>query len=195
MIAQISDRQMTPDEYLAFEKKSDTKHEYVNGEVYAMAGTTDHHNTIALNMALALRSHLRGSNCQVFIADVKVQPPVRNYYYPDVFVTCDPADRENSLAKQYPKLIIEVLSDSTEARDRGDKFIDYQLFESLEEYVLISSKQKRVEVFCRSNGGLWVLQVYQERTSEKETVAIDIKSVGLKTYFAELYEDVVLRSA
>ena len=137
MIAQILSTQMTPEEYLAFEEKSPIKHEYVDGKVFPMAGGTDAHNTIALNAAIALRSHLRGTGCQVFISDVKVQPPNRSYYYPDMFVTCDPADRETSKYKRFPKLIIEVLSSSTEAFDRGDKFIDYQKIESLQEYVLI----------------------------------------------------------
>jgi len=191
MIAQISSRQMTPEEYLAFEEKSDIKHEYVNGEVYAMSGSTDNHNSVALNMALVLLTHLRGSDCRVHASDVKVQPPVRNYYYPDVFVTCDPADKEDPLSKRFPKLIVEVFSDSTEAKDRGDRFIDYQLIESLEEYALVSAKRRRVEVFRRSNGGLWVLQVYRE---EEEETTVELKSVGLEVSFDELYEDVEFRA-
>ncbi|MGD1867861.1 MAG: Uma2 family endonuclease [Phormidesmis sp.] len=194
MISQISSRQMTPEEYLAFEEKSDTKHEYINGEVYAMSGTTDNHNTIALNMALVLLTNLRGTGCRVHTSDVKVQPPVRNYYYPDVFVTCDPTDREDSLSKRFPKLIVEVLSDSTEAKDRGDKFIDYQLIESLEEYVLVNAKRERVEVFRRSSGGLWVLQAYQAKgEAEESNVVVELKSVGLEISLAELYEDVQLK--
>ncbi|MEL7330939.1 MAG: Uma2 family endonuclease [Cyanobacteria bacterium J06560_2] len=191
MIAQISNKRMTPEEYLAFEEASDVKHEYVNGEVYAMSGSTDDHNTIAQNVQVALRTHLKGSGRKVYISDVKVQPPASNYYYPDVFVTCDPIDREDSLSKQFPQLIVEVLSKSTEAKDRGDKFIDYQRFESLEEYVLINTKYKRVEVFRRSNGGLWVLQVYQKE-SENDEAIVELKSVGLKVSLPELYEDVQL---
>ena len=179
---------------MAFEEKSDTKHEYINGEVYAMSGTTDNHNTIALNMALVLLTNLRGTGCRVHTSDVKVQPPVRNYYYPDVFVTCDPTDREDSLSKRFPKLIVEVLSDSTEAKDRGDKFIDYQLIESLEEYVLVNAKRERVEVFRRSSGGLWVLQAYQAKgEAEESNVVVELKSVGLEISLAELYEDVQLK--
>ncbi|MEL7356338.1 MAG: Uma2 family endonuclease [Cyanobacteria bacterium J06560_6] len=191
MIAQISNNLMTPEEYLAFEEKSDIKHEYVNGEVFAMSGTTDSHNTIAINIAVALRAHLRGSGCRVFVADIKVQPPIRNYYYPDVFVTCEPEDREDPLSKRFPKLIVEVLSDSTEAKDRGDKFIDYQRIDSLEEYVLVNAKRKRVEVFRRSSGGLWVLQVYEQETEEDE-VFVDLKSVDLKMPLSDVYEDVGL---
>ncbi|MEL7070722.1 MAG: Uma2 family endonuclease [Cyanobacteria bacterium J06581_3] len=191
MIAQISSNLMTPEEYLAFEEKSDIKHEYINGEVFAMSGTTDSHNTIAINIAVALRAHLRGSGCRVFVADIKVQPPIRNYYYPDVFVTCEPEDREDPLSKRFPKLIVEVLSDSTEAKDRGDKFIDYQRIDRLEEYILVNAKRKRVEVFRRSSGGLWVLQVYEQETEEDE-VFVELKSVDLKVSLSEVYEDIGL---
>ena len=90
----------------------------------------------------------------MYLADVKAQLEGRNYYYPDVLVTCNLADRETPLYKRFPKLIVEVLSPSTEAFDRGDKFIDDQSFESLEEYVLINPKHRRVEVFRRAEGGL-----------------------------------------
>lgn len=188
MIAQISGTSMTPEEYLAFEETSPIKHEYVNGQVFAMSGGTDAHNTIALNAAIALRTHLRGTGCQTYIADVKVQPPIRNYYYPDVFVTCDPADRETSKYKRFPKLIIEVLSASTEAFDRGDKFIDYQKIESLEEYVLINTRHQRVEVFRRSEGQLWLLQGYDAADGQSDIV-VELKSVGLSIPLAALYED------
>lgn len=191
MIAQVSNNLMTPEEYLAFEEKSDIKHEYVNGEVFAMSGTTENHNLISQNIQVALRNHLRGSGCRVLIADIKVQPPIRNYYYPDVFVTCEPEDREDPLSKRFPKLIVEVLSDSTEAKDRGDKFIDYQRIDRLEEYVLVNAKRKRVEVFRRSSGGLWVLQVYEQETEEDE-VFVELKSVGLKVSLSEVYEDIGL---
>ena len=97
-----------------------------------MAGTTDNHNTIALNIALLIRTHLRGSNCRVYFADVKVQIEKCNcFYYPDVMITCESKDRENRTSKRFPKVIIEVLSDSTEAFDRGDKFNDYQTLDTL----------------------------------------------------------------
>lgn len=187
MIAQISNTPLTPEEYLAFEEKSQLRHEYINGEIYAMSGGTDDHNTIALNAAIALRSHLRGSDCQVYMVDVKVQLENRNYYYPDGLVTCDSADRETSLYKRFPKLIIEVLSPSTEAFDRGDKFVDYQSFESLEEYVLISTKRRRVEVFRRLGKGLWTLQLYRENNE-----VVELKSVELKVLLSALYENVRL---
>ncbi len=106
-------------------------------------------------------NHLRGSDCRVYFADVKVRLEKRNhFYYPDILVTCDDRDRETATYKRFPKLIVEVLSDSTEAFDRGDKFNDYQTLESLEEYVLVNSKHQRVETFRRGEQGLWILPIY-----------------------------------
>jgi Uma2 family endonuclease len=118
---------LSPDEYLQLEADSPIKHEYIDGEVYAMAGASDTHVTIALNLAALLRSHVRGSGCRVYIADMKARIEARDrFYYPDVMVTCDPRDQATATYKRFPKLVVEVLSDSTEAFDRGDKFTDYR---------------------------------------------------------------------
>jgi Uma2 family endonuclease len=110
-----------------------------------MAGASDTHVTIAGNLFALLRSHVRGSGCRVYIADMKVRIEARHrFYYPDVMVTCDPRDQETSIYKRFPKLVVEVLLDLTEAFDRGDKFVDYQALESLEEYVLINTRHQRV---------------------------------------------------
>lgn len=120
-----------------------------------MAGASDAHVTIAGNLFALLRSHVRGIGCRVFIADMKARIESRNCFdYPDVFVTCDPRDQESTNYKQFPKLIVEVLSDSAEAFDRGDKFAHYQALESLQEYVLINTRHQRVECFRRSESGL-----------------------------------------
>ena len=127
MIASPQDSYLTPEQYLQMEEDSNIKHEYINGEIYAIAGTTDTHNAIAGNIFALLLSHLRGSGCRVYISDMKARIESKNfYYYPDIMVTCDAKDRENVTYKKYPLLIIEVFSYSTEAFDRGDKFIDYQ---------------------------------------------------------------------
>ena len=194
MTAQVSNHQLTPEEYLALEAESSVKHEYIDGVAYAMSGTTDTHNTISLNVAFALRTHLRRTDCDVYMADVKAQLSIKiNYYYPDVMVTCRPIDRQDPVSKRFPKLIVEVLSPSTEGFDRGDKFVDYQSFESLEEYVLINTRHKRVEVFRRAEGGLWLLQIYQD--SEDEDIVVDFKSVGLSVPLSELYLDARLDNA
>jgi Uma2 family endonuclease len=152
---------ITPENYLEGEAQSPIKHEYRDGEIYAMAGASDTHVTIAGNLFVLLRNHLRGAGCRVYISDMKARIEDRNiYYYPDVLVTCDPRDRETPNHKCYPCLIAEVLSDSTEAFDRGDKFVDYQRIETLQEYVLISTTQQRVDCFRRNEQELWVLQSY-----------------------------------
>ncbi len=187
MIALTDKSKLTPAEYLAEEEKSAVKHEYIDGEVYAMAGTTDSHNTIALNLATLIRSHLRGTDCRVYFADIKVRIEAKNcFYYPDLLVTCEPRDRETSIYKCFAKLIIEVLSDSTEGFDRGDKFNDYQSLSSLEEYVLVSSQRQRVEIF-RRNPHFWQYQTYDldQPDFKLETIDLDVK-------IADVYEDVVL---
>ena len=179
---------LTPEEYLELEAQSPIKHEYIDGEVYAMAGTTDTHNTIALNLATMIRRHLRGTDCRVYFADIKAQIEQRNcFYYPDLLVTCDPQDREISTYKRFPKLIIEVLSKKTEGFDRGDKFNDYQTLESLEEYVLVNTKHQRLEIFRRHPQGLWLYQSYSPTDGN-----IKLQSIDLTIAFEEIYEDVNL---
>ena len=186
MIASPDKSYLTPEEYLQLEAASDSKHEYINGEIYAMAGATDTHVTIALNIAVMLRSHLRGSGCRVFISDMKVRIETKNrFYYPDVMVTCETKDRENSTYKQFPRLIIEVLSDSTEAFDRGDKFADYQSLPSLQEYVLINTKKARIECFRRTEEGLWLLQFYELEDSQFKLTSVDFTSK-----ISDVYEEV-----
>ena len=182
---------LTPEEYLELEAQSPIKHEYIDGEVYAMAGTTDTHNTIAGNLFALIRRHLRGTDCRVYFADIKAQIEQRNcFYYPDLLVTCHPQDRETPTYKRFPKLILEVLSDSTEAFDRGDKFNDYQTLESLEEYVLVNTKHQRLEIFRRNQQGLWLYQSYSTTPGN-----IKLQSIDLTLTFEEIYEDVSRETA
>ncbi|MFZ4641683.1 MAG: Uma2 family endonuclease [Nodosilinea sp.] len=179
---------LSPEAYLQLEQQSQTKHEYINGAVYAMAGASDAHVTIAGNLFARLLSHLRGSGCRVYIADMKVRILDRNcFYYPDVMVTCNLQDQTTPTYKQFPKLIVEVLSGSTEAFDRGDKFADYQTLESLEEYVLINTRHQRIECFRRDSGGRWLLQTYTQATPRFE-----LQSVDFADSLAAIYEDVIL---
>ena len=186
MIASPQDSYLTPEEYLQMEEDSIIKNQYINGEIYAMAGATDTHIAIALNIAILLRSHLRGSGCRVYISDMKARIESKNcFYYPDVIVTCEEKDRENSTYKKYPCLIIEVLSDSTEAFDRGDKFINYQSLETLQEYVLINSKQARIECFRRTEENLWTWQFYTEENNNFE-----LNSINFRGKIKDVYEEV-----
>lgn len=186
MIAAPEHPYITPDQYLKMEEQSPIKHEYIDGQIYAMAGASDPHVTIALNLATLLRSHVRGSGCRVYISDMKARiESLNRFYYPDVMVTCDSRDQETSTYKRFPTLIVEVLSDSTEAFDRGDKFADYQELESLREYVLINTKQQRVDCFRRNDKGQWVLQFYTP--IQKEFI---LESIDFTGTLAALYEEV-----
>jgi Uma2 family endonuclease len=185
MVAVPINHCVSPEDYLADEAVRPTKHEYRDGFVYAMAGGTDAHNQIAGNVYTLLRTHLKSSLCRTYFADVKVCIEELNcYYYPDVMVTCDERDRPTSLFKRYPCLIVEVLSEATEAFDRGDKFADYRQIESLQEYVLVSQTRLQVEVFRRNAEGLWVLHPYSKGDR------ISLTSVGWEGAIADLYEAV-----
>ncbi len=187
MIANPILNYLDPESYSIAEEQSSVKHEYIDGQVYAMAGASDAHVTISGNFFALLRNHLRGSRCRVFISDMKARIEELNiYYYPDVLVTCDERDRALSTYKRYPKVIIEVLSPSTEAFDRGDKFVDYQHIETLEEYVLISTTRQRVDCFRRNAEGLWVMQSFSPGQM------LSLHSLQFETALEALYEDVEL---
>jgi len=181
---------LSPEEYLQLETHSPNKHEYLDGEIFAMAGATDTHVTIAGNLFADLRSHLRGSGCRVFISDMKARIEARNrFFYPDILVICDARDTETDTYKCFPKLIIEVLSQSTESFDRGDKFNDYQSLDSLQEYVLINTQHRRVEIFRRHTKELWLFQNYDDC----ETFCLE--SIDYTGTFEMLYEDATIESA
>lgn len=187
MVVSQSKYYISPEEYLESEKFSEIKHEYIDGQVYAMAGASDAHVTVSMNVSMLLRNHLRGSDYRVYMLDMKAQIDIINrYFYPDVMVTCDPPDRESEYFKSHPCLIIEVLSESTEGYDRGKKFASYRHLESLQEYVLISPDRMSVESFRRNEEGHWVLYPYEK---EQE---VHLASVDFRCAIAEIYEDVVL---
>ena len=177
---------MTPEEYFAGEEISPIRREYIRGEVYAMSGSTPYHNMITLNLATILRKQVRGTKCHAFVQDIKVRiETVDAYYYPDLTVTCDPRDRPftNSFIR-YPCLIVEVLSPSTEAFDRGDKFADYRQIATLKDYLIISQTRPSVECFRRNERGRWELYSYQKQDQ------IQLTSLNLQIDMATLYEDV-----
>jgi len=185
MVALTDTPYLSPEDYLAAEAESPVKHEYRDGEVYAVAGGTDAHVTIALNFWALLRGHLRNGGCRAYALDMKARIEALNrFYYPDVMVTCDNRDRANTTFKSHPCLVVEVLSESTEAFDRGDKFSDYRHLDSLQEYVLISQVRQQVEVFRRNVEGLWVLHPYGDGDT------VELASVGWSGAISELYEAV-----
>ncbi len=176
---------MTVAEFIEWENAQTDKHEFVAGEVFAMVGARRVHVTVALNLAALLKSHLRGGPCRAFMADMKLAVrQAEAVFYPDVLVTCHPTDMTAETVMEHPKVIVEVLSDSTAAYDRGDKFARYRLIESLEEYVLIDPDRRRVEVFRRLPQGDWLLAA-----SESEQGLI-LKSIDFRATPAEVFEDI-----
>lgn len=187
MIASPSSSYISSEDYLKEEQNSPIKHEYRRGEVYAMAGASNVHVLIAGNVFALLRNHLRGSGCLTYIADTKAHiESINTYYYPDVMVSCDQRDTAFDTFLRYPCLIVEVLSSTTEAFDRGDKFADYRHLESLQEYVLVSQTRMNVECFRRNSEGQWVLYPY---SAEDE---IHLASVDFECTITDFYEDVIL---
>lgn len=176
---------ISAEDYLAGEETSPVKHEYIAGEVFAMAGAGEAHVTVALNLASLLRDHVRGGPCRAYISDMKVRVEQADaFYYPDVFVTCDPADGREGLFKRNPILVIEVLSESTAGFDRGAKFANYRRLESLREYVLIEPERVSVDVFRRDANGSWVLHPLTEDSE------LELASIAFRCPLAAVYEDV-----
>ena len=150
--------------YLAWEELQPERHEYVDGEVYAMTGVRVAHNDININAFVFLRRALTGTPCKVFGIDLKLQiSPDGDHLYPDLMVTCDPRDTQSSAGRfiSHPWLLAEVLSDSTAAYDRGRKFELYRSIDTLTHYLLIEQTRPYAELFFKNEQGLWVLQPLQ----------------------------------
>lgn len=152
---------MTAQEFLAWEANEPLKHEFVRGEVFAMTGAGDRHITAAGNLYIACRAHLDGTPCMAYFSDMKVRVTEADaYFYPDMLVTCSAADAATPLEKSEPVLVAEVLSPSTAAHDRGDKFAAYRMIPSLREYLLVDPASRRCDLFRRGDNGLWVLHPF-----------------------------------
>ena len=144
-------------DFLAWEETQAERHEFVRGEVFAMVGARRVHCLVSLNIAAALKNQLRGSVCRVFNETMKLQVADEVLFYPDVFVTCDPADLRTELVFRAPTLVVEVLSPSTQANDRGGKFTWYRRLASLREYLLVDPDSREVQLFRRGSDGLFTL--------------------------------------
>lgn len=180
---------MTYAAYVAFEAASDTKHEYVNGEVYAMAGGTIEHGALAMAVGTALSNALSGRPCRVLSSDVRVRVKSTGIStYPDVTVICVRAEVEpdDEHAVLNPTLIVEILSDSTEAYDRGAKAAHYRRIPSLREYVLVSQREPLIEVYRKNERGNWEL-VAEARHGERAQLTSCGAAVDLSV--DEIYRD------
>lgn len=178
---------LTVEEYLDGEKHAEVRHEYMGGAVYAMSGGSVEHNAISLNVTSALHAHLKGKGCRVFAHDVKVRLEIAGddiFYYPDVLVSCDPRDTD-PFFRRYPKVIFEVLSDSTERFDRREKYLSYIQIETLEEYVILSQDKMEATLFQRS--ALWQPQVMQLPDDQ-----LAIKSLDFSLKLSAIYDGIRL---
>jgi len=188
MVAKQKQQRYTPQEYLLREEKAEYKSEYYQGKIVALAGASINHNRIIGNIFNTLSNSIASEPCEVFMSDLRVWIEARNrYVYPDVAVVCGEIDfaegRDDTITN--PKIIIEVLSASTENYDRGDKFRAYWALDSLEEYILVDQYRMRVEYFRQVNERDWFLRVFT-----KVEEALELKSVGVEIPLEQIYRNV-----
>jgi Uma2 family endonuclease len=179
---------LTPEEYLEIDRKAERKSEYFAGEMFAMAGAREPHNLIVGNLIGEFRQQVRSRPCRVYPSDMRVQISATGLYaFPDVIVVCgEPLFRdERRETLLNPTLLVEVLSESTEAYDRGKKFEHYCTLESFAEYLLVSSDHVSAELFTRQPDGRWLLS--RARALEE---SLDLASVGCRLTLADVYEKV-----
>lgn len=184
----IPKTKMTPEEYLAFERNSEERHEYLDGEIFAMSGAKRNHNKIVGNLSGLIWQHLKNRDCEFYPTDMRVFVPATGVYtYPDLTVVCgEPMFRDEGFDTLLnPVLLIEVLSDSTESYDRGRKFQHYRSIESLQEYVLVGQNEPRIEKYARHGDGFWLLS---------EAVGIDAEiefaAIGCRVALREVYDKI-----
>jgi Uma2 family endonuclease len=179
---------LTPEEYLAAERKAEHRSEYLNGEVFAMSGASRNHARIVRNLSRRLDEQLESGPCEAYTNDVRVRiDPAGSYLYPDVVVICGEPGYEdaNRDSMVNPTVVIEVLSPSTEPFDRGKKFALYSQLETLTDYLLVAQDQVHVEHFVRQPGGEWL-------RAEKNSLddVVELPSVGAKLKLSEVYRSV-----
>lgn len=173
-------------DYLAWEAQQEEKHEFIAGEVFAMVGARREHVVVSLNLAAAFKQRLRGGPCQAYVADLKLRVEKADaFFYPDVMVSCDARDHAASLYIEHPAVIVEVLSDSTAAFDRGNKFAAYRTLPSLREYVLVDVDARRVECFRRTPDNDWLFHEYLPGSGECQFPALEVSIP-----FEEIFENV-----
>lgn len=184
----LPDKRWTPQEYLAFERASQEKHEYLAGDVVLMTRANRKHNLITANVITILNTQFRGRPCEAYASDMRVRiSAVNSYTYPDIAAVCEPPEFEDAEMDTLlnPAVIIEVLSPSTEKYDRGKKFQDYRTLPSLREYLLVSQNTARVEHYIRQGDNQWLLKDVTGLDA-----AAELTSVGCVLTLAEVYDKV-----
>ncbi|MBW4534278.1 MAG: Uma2 family endonuclease [Pleurocapsa minor HA4230-MV1] len=178
---------LTSEEYFAWEEKQLEKHEYINGEVYAMSGGSVNHGRIAIRLTALFDTHLENSNCIIGNSDIKINiVETSNYTYPDASVTCDDRDQTTAQYITYPCLIVEVLSPSTESYDRGGKFRMYRKNPVLQDYLLVSSTSIEMDLYHKKDTGEWLIINYQAGDT------IELKSINLSFLIEQIYRNLDL---
>lgn len=174
-------------DFFAWEPEQPVKHEYVAGEVFAQAGARQNHVVVAGNCFAALRQRLRGTPCRAYISDMQLEVAQADaVFYPDVMVSCHPEDLAAERVLHHPRVIVEVLSDSTVAYDRGGKFAAYRMLESLQEYVLIDPERRSLEIFRRLPSNDWLL------ATGDSARALVLAALEMEIGFDEVFEDVAV---
>ena len=177
----------TPEAYFNWEEQQLERHEYIDGEVYAMSGGSKNHSLISVRFITLFANHLDDGGCETGNSDLRVNiVETNNYTYPDVSVTCDERDKTTTQYITYPCLIIEVLSDSTEAYDRGGKFRMYRNNPVLRDYLLVSSSSIEMDLYHRNDHGDWLIINYQAGDT------VELKSINLSFPIEQVYRNLVL---
>ena len=177
---------LTPEEYFAWEEQQELRHEYLNGEIYAMTGGTVNHSEIASNFNFLLKAHLQNSNCRVLNSDARLNiHESKDYVYPDLSVTCDDRDRLTPQYISHPCLITEVLSPSTAAYDQTGKFKLYRRSPSLINYVLINSEAIEVDVYHINDRGRWEILNYLPGDT------VELESINLTLAIEQIYQGII----
>lgn len=186
----VAEKLYTPEEYLAFEREAEEKHEYINGEIVAMAGASREHNLISVNVSSELRFALKGKSCEVYANDMRVRMKRNRYGYPDVVVVCGTPefDDEEFDVLLNPTVAVEVLSKSTRFRDKTEKPVTYQKMESLRECLLIEQTEPRIEHYIKQTPKHWILKIYEDLDE-----AVVLESIDCQLPVAEIYARIEFR--
>jgi Uma2 family endonuclease len=179
---------MSPEEYLAFERAGEAKHEFYDGQVFAMAGTSLNHARVAKNILKRVDSQSASTGCEAFSGDIRVKVNAQGFYtYPDIVTVCGAPELEDDVLDTLlnPKVIFEVLSPSTEAYDRGSKFALYQGLDTLTDYILVAQDRCRVEHFEREDAGHWRLSVYDSIEQ-----SLNVRSIGCEIPLSAIFDRV-----
>jgi Uma2 family endonuclease len=182
----------TPEMYLEMDRRSDLKNEYFNGEIFAMTGASREHNLITFNISVLLGPQLKGRQCEAYANDMRVKvSSSRLYTYPDIVVVCPVPifDGKDTDTLTNPTVIIEVLSKSTEAYDRGEKSVHYRRLDSLSEYLLVSQDKSHIEHFVRQPNNRWLLS-----EADGLEAVINLTSINCQLAMAEVYDKVELEA-